>query len=244
MDEASYQRMREVEDRHWWFTSRRVLFAEILSIHLEMTPGTVVDVGCGTGGNLPFLARFGPVFGIESHPEAARLAAERDCGEVLSGSLPDRLPLAPASVDLVTLLDVLEHVEEERAALEALHRVLAEGGMMLVSVPALPALYSEHDRRLGHYRRYTGGELRARLLEAGFQVEYLNYINSWLLPIVAPLRLLSRWLDLDLGATEESLPPAPINSLLGAVFSSERYFIRQRLPFPLGLSLVALARKP
>ena len=214
MDSDSFRRMRDVEDQHWWFTSRRVLFAEILRLYLEHPPTLIVDVGCGTGGNLPFLNEFGRVFGIEANPEAAELAAARDCGEVLHGSLPDTLPLAPASAELVTLLDVLEHIEDDRAALKTLYNVLTPGGLLLVSVPALPALYSPHDARLHHYRRYMAGDLRSRLRETGFQVEYQNYLNAWLLPLAAPARLLSRWLKLDVADSEESVPPAVVNDLL------------------------------
>ena len=237
-----YQQMREVEDRHWWFRGRRQIVSALLQ---RMTLGAdtrILDLGCGTGGNLQMLAGFGEVTGVEMDAQAMELANERSIAPVVSGSLPDDIPFEPGSFHCITMLDVLEHVEQDVAGLASVHRLLIPGGHVLLTVPAFRFLWGPHDEEHHHHRRYRSGELRSGLKSAGFEVSHMSYFNTWLFPPIALVRLIHKWIPAGETGMETSLPPAWLNRLLLGLFASERLLVtRGRLPF--GVSLLAVARK-
>ena len=242
MDADLYQQMRDLEDRHWWFVGRRAIVRALLQKVGLVKDAKILDLGCGTGGNLAMLAEFGDVTAAELDEQAARLASERDVAPVVRGRLPDALPLPPGEFQCVTLLDVLEHIDDDSATLRTINRLLAPGGYILLTVPAFPFLWGPHDEAHHHQRRYRAGQLRWLLESSGFQIATLSYCNTWLFPIAAVVRLLRRCLPAGDAGAELALPPAPVNRLLAAVFASERHLLT-RLSLPFGVSLVALARK-
>lgn len=242
MDSSLYQQMRELEDRHWWFQGRRAIVASLMQASVLPPGAKILDLGCGTGGNLAMLSQFGEVLGAELDAQAAQLANARGVAPVIRGKLPDALPLPTESFQCVTLLDVLEHIEDDRATLDAVYSLLAPNGQLLLTVPAFPFLWGPHDEVHHHQRRYRAKQLRQLLQEAGFEITTLSYCNSWLFPPVAVVRLLRKCLPKGNAGTELALPPAPINKLLAMLFASERYLLPfMKLPF--GISLVAQAKK-
>lgn len=153
--------------------------------------------------------------------------------------IPDSVPAR--SFDLVTLFDVLEHFEDDGAAL-AIYERLNSGGYVVLTVPAFRFLWSEHDDLAHHQRRYTKRELQDTLEKAGFRIVRLSYFNFFLFPVVAVARLAKKFLGINTGATDFFMPSAPINSLLASLFSAERYFLRY-INFPFGVSIIAIAQK-
>lgn len=241
MERQIYQQMRRVEDRHWWFVGRRRIVAAVIQSLSLPQPARILDAGCGTGGSLALLRRYGRVEGLEMDTMARELANERQLGEILPGHLPDALPFAEQSFDLIVLLDVLEHTADDAASLAALARLLKPGGSIVLTVPAFAFLWGPHDRAHHHRRRYRAATLQATAQRAGLELSYLSYFNSWLFPLITPIRLLQRLLPSLEGGLD--LPPAPINVLLTRLFSSEGWFIpRWRLPF--GVSLLAVLQSP
>jgi len=238
LDRAALDEHDRVEDVHWWFTARRRIVLDRLSRLVPPAPDRlVVEVGCGTGANLAALAARYRVLGIEPDAIAAERARQKSGAPVLVGALPEAAGLIPAEAAAVLCLDVLEHVAEDRAALAALAARLRPGAALLVTVPAGPGLFGAHDRALGHCRRYTRGELASKLGAAGFQVQFISYFNTLLLP---PAWLWRR-LRGDRGArTDLALPWAPVNWLLGPIFGFERLLLRL-VRLPVGLSLIAEA---
>lgn len=242
MDSSLYQQMRELEDRHWWFKGRREIVAAQLQARALPKHAKILDLGCGTGGNLEMLSSFGEVLGAELDEQAAQMARAREIAPVIRGKLPDALPLAEASFDCVTLLDVLEHIEDDRTTLTTVNKLLTANGQVLITVPAFPFLWGPHDEAHHHQRRYRAEQLRGLLREAGFEVTTLSYCNTWLFPVAALVRLLRKCLPKGNAGTELALPPAPLNTLLAMLFASERYLLRwMKLPF--GISLLAVAKK-
>ena len=239
--------MRQLEDRHWWFLGRRRIVRTIIE---KLQPGrdlSIIDVGCGTGGNLSMLADFGTVVGSEFDAEAAATAADRGVAEIVRSGLPNRMPFADGQFHLVTLLDVLEHIDEDQASLATLVNLLRPGGHLVVTVPAFQFLWGQHDVEHHHRRRYRARQLRQRLEASGLQVRWISYYNSLLFPLVVLVRLFRRVLPAHSGGSGEgrelALPPPAMNRLLEGLFASERHWLG-RLYVPFGVSLIAVARKP
>ncbi len=242
MDRQVYARMAELEDRHWWFAARRRILTEVLArlVALPAAP-RLLEAGCGTGGNLAMLSRFGEVAAFEPDAEARRMAQEKSGFDVRDGRLPGDIPFEPGGFDLVAAFDVLEHVEDDLASLRALHAQLRPGGSALITVPAFEFLWSRHDERHHHWRRYAKGALVGRAAAAGFTPVMATYFNSLLFPLIAGVRLGNRILGLD-KVEDEALPPYPINRILYVLFASERHLVG-RIPLPLGVSLLMIALK-
>ncbi len=241
MNPEAYERMASLEDRHWWFLARRAIVAKIIA-GLKLPPqARILDAGCGTGGNLAMLRNFGEVEATEMDDGARTIAAAKGVAAVSPGRLPDALPFQGAEFDLITLLDVLEHVADDEAALESLSGLLRPGGHLVTTVPAFSFLWSEHDEVHRHYRRYRKRELENKVRQAGMNVVYASYFNTFLFPLIATVRLGGRFLKRRKGG-DLVMPGGGVNRLLYAIFSSERALLgKMRLPF--GVSLLLVARK-
>ena len=242
MEPGVYARMAEIEARHWWFVARRAILAEVLLRLVDLSPpARILEAGCGTGGNLAMLSRFGEVAAFEPDAEARRMARGKGAFDIREGRLPGEIPFEPGCFDLVAAFDVLEHVEDDLSSLRALHDQLRPGGSMLITVPAFDFLWSRHDERHHHERRYSSAGLRHRASNAGLTPVEVTYFNSVLFPLIAGVRLGKKILGLE-DAEDEVMLPAPFNGILCGLFASERHLMgRVRMPF--GVSLLMIARK-
>jgi SAM-dependent methyltransferase len=244
MEQRFYEEYARIQDKHWWFIGRRVILRSILETGLEpetTSERRILDVGCGTGTNLSELRRFGAVKGVDSESAAVQFChrrGERDV-EHLPGT---ELPLPDASFDLVTLLDVIEHVEDDQVLLSEVWRVLAPGGRVLVTVPAYTWMWGAQDEISHHYRRYTRRSLLTSLVRAGFDPLRLSYFNTGLFPPIAAIRLARRLRPAPaaLHSDFELNNPGPLNSLLARLFCLEAPLLR-RMSLPFGVSVIGLA---
>jgi len=239
------EKMFRLEENYWWFVARRELALIIIKRFLGKRGAlSMLDVGCGTGATLGRLTALGSAVGLDYAPEALALCRRRTRARLVRGDA-EQLPFADGTFDLVTALDVMEHLDRDEAAVKEMARVLRPGGLAVLTVPACPLLWSEHDEALDHRRRYLGLPLGRLLRRAGFRVELLSYAILHLFPVILVFRLLQRWLrgDRRRPATALIALPSPLNRLLILLLRLESRLLI-RLPLPFGVSLVAVARRP
>lgn len=240
MEASEYRFMAQHQDRHWWFVGRRAVLAALLDGLRLPRDARILEIGCGPGGNLPLLGRYGRVTALEMDAYARAFARDNTGVDVRDGRLPDALPFAGERFDLVCLFDVLEHVADDHAALTAIGGLLAPGGRLLLTVPAHQWLWSVHDQNLHHQRRYARAALCERLAGSGLVAERVSFFNTLLFAPAVAARLLDRWRG-HAAASGVSVPAAPVNRLLTGLFAAEAPWLR-RWNLPFGLSLLALAR--
>jgi SAM-dependent methyltransferase len=236
--------MLELDEHHWWYRGRRMIVRSEVD-RLKLPAGAyVLDAGCGSGRELQDLAAYGSVYGVELDPDAAAYAAARGLGEVRVGKV-EELPWDAAMFDLITCLDVLEHLPEDHRALLELRRVSKPGGWLLATVPAYPALWSLHDRANHHFRRYSRPTLRQAVVGAGWELRRLTAFNTLLLPPAALVRLAQRGRhpDSDYSPELELVPPW-LNGLLERPLQAEAWWLSRGHGLPVGLSLLAVMKNP
>lgn len=241
MERDVYHKTAAIENIHWWFIGRRFIVEQILNELLLSKNAEILEMGCGTGGNLPLLAKFGNVYGVELDDTAREYARKREIGTILPGSLPDEIPLAGQLFDLIVMTDVLEHVGEDQVALERLYQRLKLGGYILITVPAFPALWSRHDDLHHHKRRYTIERLRTILINAGYNIIRVSYINCIMFPVISGVRMMQRFLGMA-DADDLKVYPPVINRMLAGLFSGEGHLLKF-VSLPFGLSLLCVGRK-
>jgi SAM-dependent methyltransferase len=234
------------EDRiaaaHWWFVVRRRLFAREIGMAAPGRRGRVLDVGTGSGSNLPMLRDLGfaEVAGLDSSPIAVDLCARKGFSEVKCGDVC-ALPFPDRHFDIVLATDIIEHVADDGRALREIERVVAPGGAAIITVPAFQMLWGAHDSAAHHLRRYRLADLVRKTEMAGLEVERAYYFNFILfLPILA-VRRLFRWLGLPL-KNENELTGPWLNRVLQAVFGLDVFLARRLYP-PFGVSALIVARK-
>lgn len=247
MLEDVYQVHWELEQRHWWFRGRRrILLAVLRRFCPELNaPGReLLEVGCGTGGNLSFFRPFYGCRGIDCHPQAARLAAERSGVPVQCRDAYTLQPGEFSNCTAVLLLDLLEHLEDPATLLRITAEGAAPSATLIVTVPAHPWLYSHHDAAFGHLRRYTRRTLIETIGQAGLELCYLTFFNTLQFLPAAVYRTIGRLRPPRprRHLTDFTLTPPWVDRLLFALFALEARWIPAR-SLPLGLSLLAVARR-
>jgi SAM-dependent methyltransferase len=239
MDRSIYERMEEVDGRHWWFVARRRILHNLIARRVSSRKKLrILEVGCGTGSNIPMLRAFGTVDAIEPDDPARAVAMARTGAPIQGGYLPDGVQLEDGAYDLIVLLDVLEHIPDDVGALAALKPKLAPGGRILLTVPAMPWLWSAHDVAHHHHRRYTWKKLKNALGAAGFRPRHRSHFNSLLFPVIAAARGIGKLTGREGG--DDALPSRGVNGMLKGIFGAERLWIG-RVPVPFGVSLAVVA---
>jgi SAM-dependent methyltransferase len=233
----------EMEEKHWWYRGRRTILQYFLGRicgRLKPERPQILDVGCGTGANLIMLAEFGEASGLDVSEDALAFCVKRGLDQVKLGAA-EELPYRDGAFDLVTALDVIEHLDDDVAALKEIHRVLRPGGYVLLFVPAFMALWGVQDDVSHHRRRYRLPGLRHAVTAAGFKIERATYANIVFFFPVLFMRLFLRVSGMK-PASEFELTPPFVNSMFTKLFASEARFLK-RWNLPFGVSALCVAKR-
>jgi SAM-dependent methyltransferase len=239
MERVVYQQMAELDERHWWYCARRKIIADLIRRETQLPKDAhILEIGCGTGHNLAMLSGFGHVDGLELDEEARSLSEKRLGRKVMSSPLPELAEVPDRHYHLVGAFDVIEHIEDDKAALVSIARKLQPGGKFILTVPAHQWMWSAHDVVNHHKRRYSKRALRELIDSSPLKLERIGYFNSLLFPLAVAERAASKLRGKE--DADVKLPAAPLNAALEGIFACERYLVG-RLPLPPGLSLFAVA---
>lgn len=242
MDATYAKDYEQYERHHWWHVARRELIQSMLDRHVPAS-SRWLDVGCGSGVALSLYQRIADKLGVEADPMLVERARRNNVNVVRTEAHWDFSALG--RFDLITLCDVIEHVEDDQSAIAAVHRALRDGGTCLVTVPALRSLWSAHDVRNQHFRRYVDSELRALFAASQWEILRLTYFCGFLLPGVWTVRNLQRLLR---GTDPKKVPDDMrlghpwLDRMLLKIFRAECRLV-QRSDLPAGSSLLLVARK-
>lgn len=242
MNPLAYVEMAEAENFHWWYVGRRAILAEILGSLGIKKNSRILEVGCGTGGNLHMLAKYGDVSGIEMDVDALNMASRKTnyIYDLRHGHCPNNIPFEGHVFDVICIFDVLEHIEHDLDTLKALKNRLSKNGQIIITVPAYQWLYGPHDILVHHKRRYSKSTLCKIIDLAGLHAKRITHFNTFLFPIIALMRLKDRFF----GNQSSSATPLPIEFInigLIKLFSCERFFLRYFDLF-FGASLVCVIK--
>lgn len=246
MFKEEYELMYRIEEKGWWFSTKRDIVFELISKHFKPAGPDrpkILDVGCGTGIVLSRHSKIGYAFGVDFEREALVATARRNAGPLTNGSAA-QLPFRSGVFDIVTCLDVLYHenIGSDDTAAAEIFRVLKPGGLFVMTDCALMALWGKHDISMQAARRYNKAQLLRLVTGAGFVCEKISYMNFFLLPFVFVVRKLS---NLSPGPARSDVQEVSlvINFILKTIYGSERYLLRF-MNLPLGSSIIAVCRKP
>jgi SAM-dependent methyltransferase len=246
MNTGEYEIMYRTEEHYWWYVGIREIARTILDKYMPRGRRLkILDAGCGTGGNLVMLDRYGEVFGVELSRETVRFLKSRNFFRFATASVTD-IPYRGAAFDLVDVFYVNECLQDDSAALREYYRVLKPGGFLYMSEVAFEALRGEHDLAVGIKHRYTRRDLTRRLESAGFCVLRTTYANTILCPPIFLLRRLRSLLS-PVARPEEAKSdfdraPGFLHGIFKATLVIEARLLKI-MDLPFGVTVIAVAQK-
>lgn len=238
MKEHAYGELHQLEQEHWWYRGTRSIYRTLLRRYGHCPCGPILDLGCGTGGNLELLSHFGPATGLEPWRPALMLCPS-NAAALVQGTA-ETLPFRDDAFGLVAMLGVIEHVTDDVGMLREARRVCRQDGNILLLTSAFMFLWSQHDEANRHVRRYTARELRELAESVGLRLRYVSYLNFFLFPVAVIVRLLQRLFPQDGESHMDMFPvPEPFSTMLTNLLALEGWLM-QWVGLPFGVSLVAI----
>lgn len=235
--------MHNLEKTHWWFLSKAALVRRLLERH-PFLGGDILDAGCGTGSNFVSFRDMETVFGFDIAPQALQFCRQSFPGIPVALASGEALCFRGGTFQWVAALDIIEHMSNPYRTLREFRRVLCDEGRVLITVPALRILWSQHDEALCHFRRYEKKDVLALAEDTGFEVERIGFFFFTSFWVVLPVRLLRRLRKVRGMARSDTttMPPLFLNGLLRRIFAFEAWLI-QFFSFPVGTTIYAVLRK-
>jgi SAM-dependent methyltransferase len=242
MDKQLYQDHFDLENKHWWFISKRKIIKSFLSQQIKDKKNLkILDAGCGPGLMINELSTFGELSAMDISIDAIEFCKTKNKCDLRYGHLPDNVPFENNQFDAIICLDVIEHIEQDKLAVKKLYDLLVPGGVLIVTVPALMLLWSQWDVLNEHKRRYNLNNFKSVLSLNNFEIKKISYYNSLLFIPVLIVRMLNNLLKRK-GGSDTNMPNSFLNFVLTKIFSSEEKILKY-INFPIGVSLIAVARK-
>jgi 2-polyprenyl-3-methyl-5-hydroxy-6-metoxy-1,4-benzoquinol methylase len=244
MEDKKYIQLYEVETEHWWFVTRKKILAHIIDKKVKKNKNsTLLDFGCGTGGNLDELSKKYNTYGADMSELAISFCKKRNLNNIFTNNHFFNNVEYKGKFDIITILDVIEHVDEDQKLLESLKDLLTDDGSIVITVPAYQFLFGSHDIIYMHKRRYIKKTLMKVVENSGYQIYKFSYFNT----ILAPLIILRRFLDRGLKKQGDlkdydEVPNKFVNNILKAIFGLEKYTLPY-ISMPFGISILCIAKK-
>ncbi|MFH1860250.1 MAG: class I SAM-dependent methyltransferase [bacterium] len=231
------------EKHHWWHRARRHIIFTLLDRYVSEGQQSILDVGCGPGTTMSYLEKFGRVMGIDVSYDAVKFCKGRGHEYVLCASA-ENLPIRDESFSLITMLDVLEHIEDDMGVLHEIARICRQNGVIILTTPAYRFLWGDIDEICKHKRRYTASELCNKLKAAGLHIERVSYMNALLLPVTWLSRRLKAMLgrNIPLQSPFDKNYPVWVAFILESLFRLEAVFLKA-WDLPFGVSIICVVRK-
>lgn len=243
MQEIVYHINYELENSYWWFVARKKILRDLIQRYCLFNNETnLLDVGCGTGGFASFISQYCNVICLDTSDLALSYCKKRGLNNLYQGTL-EEFNTDNNKIQIISMLDVVEHIENDKRVIERAYELLEENGCLIITVPAYKWLWSEHDEIHMHKRRYTKKEIVKLIESAGFKIVFATYFNFFLFPTVALMRIIEILLKTKKKIERPVVPvPTFINIILEKIFSLEKYFLKF-FKFPFGLSILIIAKK-
>lgn len=240
MEKYLYEDLYELEEKHWWHIAKRENYLSLMNRFLNAQKPKILDIGCGTGKNIEVLSRLGNTWGLDSSKEALKFCQKRGLKNITLGR-SDKTKFPGNSFDAVTLLDVLEHTDDNKTLTE-IYRILKPGGSLVITVPAFQWLWSKWDEVLHHQRRYSKSNLTKILKNNNFSIMKISYLYAFLILPILIVRLFKSKFSKGAYSSDFKLSSGLINKLLLTISKLEnKIMIKWGVPF--GTSLICVARK-
>ena len=233
---------------HFWYRARRVLINNLLGMIYKdyKADRLILEIGCGTGYQIPVLEKWGEVEGSDINLEAVKIAVAG--GYDVKVKDLDKDGLSDYKPEIICLFDVLEHIQNDKKAVENIYASLQNNGYLFLTVPAYNFLFSNHDKAMEHYRRYSRKKIVDLLSQSGFQIIKSGYWNSILFPGILLMRLCKNFLSLfikkEVYKSESSNLPSLLSNILFKILQFENFLMTKNINFPWGLSIYIIAKKP
>jgi len=240
MKKYLYEDLFSLEDKHWWHIAKRTIVHQLIEKYADRKKAKILDIGCGTGKNIEELQNLGTVFGLDSSPEALKFCKKRGLKNLILGSA-EKIPLNEEFFDIITMLDVLEHTDDNKTLKES-YRILKEDGLIIITVPAFNWLWSRWDIILHHRRRYTTLSLIAILEKNNFHVRKISYMYSFLVLPALIIRMIKSINVKQPYASDFKLSSSLLNFVMNKITRFESFFVKY-FGVPVGTSIIAVAQK-
>jgi len=237
--------MKNLEKDHWWFRARREIISDFLIRYIgkKNKVAQALDIGCGTGFNMKVLLNYAEVVDGLDESEWVIDFNKKDNPnfKIFKSKFPDFNQ--ESQYQLITLFDVLEHIENDIMAIKQIEKMLKPGGKVLFTVPSFTFLWSKHDILFGHYRRYCKKELKKIIMNnTNLEIMKISHFNTFLFPIVVFFRIIKKIFKLKGDNSDFFYLPNWLNNLLAKIFGAEKSFLRF-INFPFGVSIICVLKK-
>lgn len=247
LNREEFERDLKLRDVNWFYSGTTRIWESFLTATLKGTgaAGRALDLGCGIGGKAEYLKKFSSkVCGLDLSFDALEFCKVETALPLCQATM-EQLPYKDDTFSLVSAFDVLEHVEDDAAALGEIRRVMSDSGHLVIAVPAFMMLWSQHDIANFHKRRYDALGLKKKLADAGFAVKRVSYINFFLFPVALIIRFFQYKVfrnAIENKRTRTEDVSGFMNSLLKNVLYLESKLIKN-INFPFGVAIVCIAQK-